>query len=425
MNAILIKGGRVIDPSRGFDQDVDVLISEGRVVRMGRGIAASAEVLDASGKVVVPGLIDIHVHLREPGQEHKETIQTGCRSAAAGGFTCVVCMPNTAPPLDRPGLLREVLDRGRRADARVYPVACITVAQKGEALADLAGLRRAGAVAFSDDGFPVGDEGLMARALEGSARLGCPIAPHEEVKALTAGGHMHEGEVARSLGIRGMPAEGEAGMVERDLRLLGRTGGRLHILHVSVARAVGLIRDAKRRGLPVTAEACPHHFVLTDEAVRAHGTLAKMSPPLRSAEDVEAVREGLRDGTLDAIATDHAPHAADEKGLPFDRAPFGIVGLETALGLTLTHLVAPGILSLSDAIARWTCAPARIMGLPGGGLRVGDVADVTVIDPDLEWTVDPAQFRSKSRNTPFAGWRLRGKAVATLLGGRVTYREGV
>jgi dihydroorotase len=334
-------------------------------------------------------------------------------------------MPNTAPPLDSPELLREVIEKGRGADARVYPVACITVAQKGEALADLAGLRRAGAVAFSDDGFPVGDEGLMERALEGSARIGCPIAPHEEVKALTAGGHMHDGEVARSLGIRGMPAEGEAGMVERDLRLLERTGGRLHVLHVSVARAVGLIRDAKRRGLPVTAEACPHHFVLTDEAVRAHGTLAKMSPPLRSSEDVEAVREGLRDGTLDAIATDHAPHAADEKGLPFDRAPFGIVGLETALGLTLTHLVAPGVLSLSDAIARWTCVPARVMGIPGGRLQAGDVADVTVIDPDLEWTVDPGQFRSRSRNTPFAGWRLRGKAVATLLGRRITYREGV
>ena len=425
MNAILIKGGRVLDPSQGFDQTADVLIADGRVARMGRGIAASAEVLDASGKVVVPGLIDIHVHLREPGQGHKETIQTGCRSAAAGGFTSVVCMPNTAPPLDCPELLRGVIDRGRGADARVYPVACITVAQKGEALADLATLRRAGAVAFSDDGFPVGDEDLMERALEQSTRLGCPIAPHEEVKALTAGGHMHDGEVARSLGIRGMPAAGEADMIERDLRLLERAGGRLHVLHVSVARAVGLIRDAKRRGLPVTAEACPHHFVLTDEAVRAHGTLAKMSPPLRSAEDVEAVRAGLADGTLDALATDHAPHAADEKGAPFDRAPFGIVGLETALGLTLTHLVAPGILSLSDAIVRWTSIPARIMGIPGGRLQVGDMADVTVIDPDLEWTVDPARFRSKSRNTPFAGWRLRGKAVATLLGGRVTHREGI
>lgn len=425
MSDILIKGGRVLDPSRGFDQTADVLIADGRIARIERGIAASAEVLDASGRVVVPGLIDIHVHLREPGQGHKETIRTGCRSAAAGGFTSLVCMPNTAPPLDSPELLQSVIDRGRGADARVYPVACITVGQKGETLADLAGLRRAGAVAFSDDGFPVGSEDLMRKALEGSARLGCPIAPHEEVKALTAGGHMHDGEVSRGLGIKGMPAEGEAGMIERDLRLLEQVGGRLHVLHVSVARAVGLIRDAKRRGLPVTAEACPHHFVLTDEAVRAHGTLAKMSPPLRSAEDVEAVRAGLADGTLDAIATDHAPHAADEKALPFDRAPFGIVGLETALGLTLTHLVAPGILSLSGAIARLTCIPARIVGIRGGTLQAGDIADVAVIDPDLEWTVEPGQFRSKSRNTPFAGRRLKGKAVATLLGGQMTYREGI
>ncbi len=423
MNSILIRGGRVLDPSRGFDETADVLIVDGRIARVERGIPASAEVLDASGKVVVPGLIDIHVHLREPGQAHKETIQTGCRSAAAGGFTSVVCMPNTAPPLDSPELLQGVLDSGRRADARVYPVACITVGQKGEALADLPALRRAGAVAFSDDGFPVGSEDLMRRALEQSARLGCPIAPHEEVKALTAGGHMHDGEVSRALGIPGMPAEGEAGMIERDLRLLEQVGGRLHVLHVSVARAVDLIRDAKRRGLPVTAEACPHHFVLTDEAVRAHGTLAKMSPPLRSAADVEAVMAGLVDGTLDAIATDHAPHAADEKALPFDRAPFGIVGLETALGLTLTHLVTPGILSLSGAISRLTCIPARIMGIPGGTLQAGDVADVAVIDPDLAWTVEPGQFQSKSRNTPFAGWPLRGKAVATLLGGRITYRE--
>ncbi len=423
---MLIKGGRVLDPSSGFDQEADVLISDGRIARIGRGLSGeSAEIVDASGRLVVPGLVDIHVHLREPGQEHKETIQTGCWSAAAGGFTSLVCMPNTAPPLDSPERVRAVIARGRAADARVYPVGCITVAQKVEVLADLAGLRAAGAVAFSDDGFPVGSDDLMRRALEASARLGCPIAPHEEVKALTEGGHMHDGVVSRALGIRGMPAEGEAGMIERDLRLLRQVGGRLHVLHVSVARAVDLIREAKRRGLPVTAEACPHHFVLTDEAVRTHGTLAKMSPPLRSAEDVAAVKAGLADGTLDAIATDHAPHAAEEKALPFDRAPFGIVGLETAVGLTLTHLVAPGVLSLADAIARLTSIPARIMGLPGGTLQEGASADVAVIDPDLEWTVDPAQFRSKSKNTPFAGWRLKGKAVMTILGGRVTHRDGV
>ena len=426
MNALLIRGGRVLDPSNGFDQEADVLLSDGRIARIGRGLSGgSAEVLNASGRLVVPGLVDIHVHLREPGQEHKETIQTGCRSAAAGGFTSLVCMPNTAPPLDRPEWVRTVIERGQAADARVYPVACITVGQKGAALADLAALGEAGAVAFSDDGFPVGSEDLMRRALEASARLGCPIAPHEEVKALTEGGHMHEGAASRALGVRGMPAEGEAGMIARDLRLLEQVGGRLHVLHVSVARAVDLIREARRRGLPVTAEACPHHFVLTDEAVRTHGTLAKMSPPLRSAEDVAAVKAGLADGTLDAIATDHAPHAAEEKALPFDRAPFGIVGLETAVGLTLTHLVAPGVLSLTDAMAKLTAIPARIVGLPGGTLKEGASADVAVIDPDLEWTVDPAQFRSKSKNTPFAGWRLKGKAVATILGGRMTYRDGI
>ena len=424
MNATLIRGGRVLDPSRNIDQISDVLITDGFIDRIESGIEVpSAEILDAGGMIVVPGLIDMHVHLRDPGQEHKETISTGCRSAAAGGFTSVVCMPNTSPPIDRPDLLSEVIEKGRDADARVYPIACISAAQKGEQLADLSALRDAGAVAFSDDGFPVGSEKLMSLALEKSASIYCPIAPHVEVKALTSGGHMHDGEVSRSLNIKGMPAEGEAAMIERDVRLLEKIGGRLHILHVSVARAVNLVRDAKRRNLPVTAEATPHHFILTDQAVRDHGTLAKMSPPLRSAEDVEAVRAGLADGTIDAIATDHAPHAADEKSLPFDQAPFGIVGLETALGLTLTHLVVPGILSLGEAISKLTIIPARILGIPGGTLETGTAADLTIINPDLEWTVDPTQFRSKSRNTPFTGWHLKGKAVATFLGGRITHRE--
>ena len=424
MSATLIRGGRVLDPSRNFDQISDVLITDGFIDRIETGMEVpSAEVLDAGGMIVVPGLIDMHVHLRDPGQEHKETISTGCRSAAAGGFTSVVCMPNTSPPLDRPDLLSEVVEKGRNSDARVYPIACISAAQKGEQLADLHALRDSGAVAFSDDGFPVGSDALMSLALEKSASINCPIAPHEEVKALTSGGHMHDGEVSRSLNIKGMPAEGEAAMIERDIRLLEKIGGRLHILHVSVARAVDLVRDAKRRNLPVTAEACPHHFILTDQAVRDHGTLAKMSPPLRSAEDVEAVRAGLADGTIDAIATDHAPHAADEKALPFDQAPFGIVGLETALGLTLTHLVVPGILSLGEAISKLTVIPARILGIPRGTLETGTAADLTIINPDLEWTVDPTQFRSKSRNTPFTGWHLKGKAVATFLSGRITHRE--
>ena len=353
---------------------------------------------------------------------------TSCADAAmaprsAPIFTAVVCMPNTSPPLDRPDLLRDIIETGRRADARVYPVACITTGRNGEELADLAALRDAGAVAFSDDGSPLESECLMRRALEESARLGCPIAPHEEIRALTSGGHMHEGEVSRALGTRGMPSEGEAGMIERDLRLLEEVGGGLHVLHVSVGRSVQLIREAKRRGLPVTSEACPHHFVLTDQAVRDRGTQAKMSPPLRTDQDVRAVRSGLADGTIDVIATDHAPHATDEKALPFDRAPFGIVGLETAVGLTMTHLVETGVLSLRDVISRLTHVPAGIFGLPGGSLRVGDPADITIIDPDLEWTVEPSRFRSRSRNTPFGGWRLKGKAVLTLLEGRVTYQE--
>lgn len=422
---LLIRGGRLIDPASRLDEIADLRIEGGQVRQVGRHLSAprGCPVLEAAGLVVAPGFIDLHVHLREPGFEHKETIATGTAAAAAGGICAVAAMPNTAPPLDTAARLQDWHRRARSAAVRAYPIACISAGRAGKALAPLEELARAGAGAFSDDGDPVEDEELMRRALELARRLDRPLFPHEEVKALTAGGCMHEGAVSARLGVKGMPAAGEEQLIARDLELVRRTGGPLHLAHLSTAGAVEQVRRAKAEGLPVTCEVLPHHFLLTDKEVERQGTLAKMSPPLREAADVQAMLRGLADGTIDTIATDHAPHTEEEKRLPLDRAPFGIVGLETAIGLTLTFLVAPGVLDLGQAIEKWTWAPARILRLPGGRLQPGDPGDVTLIDLRREWTVDARQFRSKSRNTPFNGWPLKGKAVATVVGGRIVYSE--
>ena len=423
---ILLKNGRIIDPANAVDASSDLLIRDGLIDRVDPGIAppAGAQIIDATGKLVVPGLIDMHVHLRDPGFPEKETVESGCRAAASGGFTAVACLPNTEPPTDCPETVEYVLNKARKADARVYPIACATKGMKGEELTDVVALLDAGAAGFSDDGLPIESDAVMRDLLRLSERHGFPVCPHTEVFALTRGGHMHEGAVSRELDIKGMPAEGEAAMVERDINLLRSVGGRLHILHISVRRAVDLVRRAKSEGLHVTCEATPHHVALTDEDVRVYGTQGKMSPPLRSADDRDALLEGLADGTIDTLATDHAPHTVSEKLQRFPEAPNGILGLETAIGTFFTHLVESGILSASEVIRMLTTAPARILGIPGGTLTPGEPGDVSVIDPSLRWTVDAHAFRSRSRNTPFHGHTLTGRAVLTILGGRVTHNAG-
>ncbi len=422
---LLVHQGRLIDPANGTDALGDILIRQGKIVQSAPNLPTppNVPVLRAAGLVVAPGFIDIHTHLREPGYEHKETIETGTAAAAAGGICAVAAMPNTDPPPDSSDHLQLALERAQTASVRYYPIACVTVNRRGSgALAPLEELAELGAVAFSDDGDPVEDETLMRRALEIARDLDRPIFPHEEVKSLTAGGCMHAGEVAARLGVTGMPAAGEEEMVARDIELVRQTGGPLHIAHISTAGTAQLVRRAKADGLPVTCEVLPHHFVLTDREVERQGTAAKMSPPLREAADVEAMLAGLADGTIEVIATDHAPHTAEEKTQSLTQAPMGIVGLETAVGLTLTYLV-DRVLSLQEAIARWTCHPARILRLPGGALTPGMPGDLTLLDLTREWEVVPAHFRSKSRNTPFAGYHLKGKAVATIVGGQLVYSE--
>lgn len=421
---ILLRGGRVIDPSQDLDETRDLLLADGNVVGLDREIAPpeGTEVVDATGLVVSPGLIDLHVHLREPGGEHKETIATGAMSAVAGGFTTICAMPNTDPPIDDPAAVGFVLAAGIRAGkARVYPVGTISAGMKGERLSGVGELVEAGAVAITDDGLPVTDAGLMRVALEYARTFDIPVASHCEVLSLSRGGSMNEGLVSTRLGLVGIPGIAEDVMVSRDLLLAEYTGGRVHIQHVSTRRSVELIREAKARGVRVTAEATPHHFTLTDEAVEGYNTNAKMNPPLRSADDRDAIREGVADGTLCTIATDHAPHHYDEKEQPFDQAPFGIVGLETALGLSITELVEKGVITLNQLIDRMSCTPARAFNLPGGTLKPGTPADVTVFDPKAVWTVDPNRFHSLSRNTPFAGWELRGQPVMTIVGGRIVW----
>jgi dihydroorotase len=419
-----LRGARVVDPSQGLDAQHDLLIVDGRVEAVGPGLDApeGARVLELAGKVVTPGLIDVHVHLREPGQEHKETIASGARAAAAGGFTAVVAMPNTDPPIDSPAAVGYVLAAGVRAGAaRVYPTGAISIGLRGERMAGMGEMVEAGAVAVTDDGHPVMDSGLMRLALEYARGFDIPVADHPEDLGLSRGGHMNEGLVSSRMGVRGKPNASEDVHIVRDLLVAEFTGGHLHLQHVSTAFGVDAIRQAKARGVHVTAEATPHHLLLTDAAVDGYHTDAKMNPPLRSERDRLAVLEGLRDGTLDVVATDHAPHHYDEKEQAFDDAPNGIVGLETALGLMLTHIVGEGVLDLATLVERMSCQPARAFRLPGGSLRPGSPADVTVLDLEAGWTVDRDAFHSRSRNTPFHGWELRGRAVRTIVGGEVVY----
>ena len=420
---LLLRGGRVVDPSQGIDRIDDVLVRDGLVVAIGPAETGADEMIDATGLIVAPGLVDMHVHLREPGREEDETIETGTRAAIAGGFTSVACIPNTEPPVDTQATVEFIHQKAMRADTcNVFVVGCVSRNREGKELADIGQLVEAGAVAFSDDGAPVYDAELMRRALEYCSMFDKPILAHEEVLELSRGGVMNEGIVSLLLGLAGMPASAEDVMIGRDTALAESTGGRLHVMHVSTAGGVDLVRMAKARGVRVTAEACPHHFTLTDEALRGFDSNYKMSPPLRTAADVEAIIAGIVDGTIDCIATDHAPHAPEKKMLELDRAPFGIIGLETAVGLSVTRLVATGRIGWPRLIEAMSTLPARILGINRGTLRPGSVADITLIDPERVWQVDVKSFCSKSVNSPFDRWTLRGRAVATIVAGRVKYR---
>lgn len=419
---ILIQNGRIVDPANAIDEALDLLVSDGTIARFGKAgtiKAAGAQVVDAKGKLVVPGLIDMHVHLREPGSEYKETISTGTAAAKAGGFTSVCSMPNTNPVNDTRSVTEFILSQAQReAVARVFPIGAITKGSRGAELAEIGELYDAGCVAITDDGKPVMNGAMMRRAMEYATIFDIPVISHCEDMSLAGKGVMNEGFVSTELGLKGIPGAAEEVMVARDVALAEFVGCRLHIAHVSSAGSVRVIREAKERGIKVTAETCPHYFSLTEEAVRGYNTLAKMNPPLRTAEDRGAIRDGLRDGTLDVIATDHAPHGMDEKSVEFDYAPFGIVGLETALGLTL-KLVNEGVLTLEGAVRALSLNPAKALTINKGTLSVGADADITIIDLDQEWVVDALQFKSKSRNTPFGGWKLKGRAVETIVGGRL------
>ncbi len=425
MEKLLITGGRVVDPASGMDAVGDVLIEGDKIVRVGKGIKADGvERTDAKGLIVAPGLVDLHAHFREPGREDKETVETGSRAAVRGGYTSVCCMPNTEPPLDHTGVIEAVQTQAQRAGLiSLYPFGAVSKGLDGKELAELGELKAAGAVGVTDDGKPVQDAHLMRRALEYSRMLGLVVMNHCQDLYLAGHGVMNEGIVSTRLGLEGMPVEAEVVMVARDIELAALTGGQLHVGHISAARSVELVREAKRRGLSVTAEACPHHLALTDEMVSSYDTNMKVNPPLRTRKDVEAVIAGLADGTIDAIATDHAPHTAWEKELEFDQAPFGMIGLETSLGVSVTHLVKPGHLDWPTLIERMSTAPARALGLPAGTLSAGAFADVVLIDPDATWCVDPSEFASKSRNCPFVGMTLTGQVVATIRHGRVVYRH--
>ena len=426
---MLLKGGRVVDPANGRDGAFDVLIEGDRIARVGRGLPADgARIVEVpSGLVVCPGLIDMHVHLREPGQEHKETVATGTAAAAAGGFTAVACMPNTSPVNDNAGVTAYILRKAAEANlARVYPIGAVSRGQQGEQLADLAELKEAGCVAVTDDGKPVATAMLMRRALEYTSMLGMPVIEHCEEQTLKGDGVAHEGFQASALGLRGIPGEAESIMALRDISLAELTRGIVHIAHMSARQTLDAVRYGKSRGVKVTCEVTPHHFVLTDEMLRApipYDTNVKMNPPLRAAADRDAMLAGLADGSVDVIATDHAPHHFDEKRVEFDHAPFGITGLETAVSLCFDRLVHPGVVSLPRLVELLSVNPARILGVSGGSLADGAPADISILAPDMNVAVTVSTMRSKSKNTPFDGWTLRGGVAATIVGGRLVYEN--
>jgi len=427
MSVMLLKSVQVVDPANGRNGRFDILIEHGRVSRIGRDLpAGNARVVELPASVVVtPGLIDIHVHLREPGQEHKETIATGTASAVAGGFTAVACMPNTNPINDSASVTQYIVKRAAEAAlARVYPIGAVSIGQKGEQLTEIGDLKAAGCVAITDDGRPVISALLMRRALEYATMFGIPVIDHCEDPSLKGDGVAHEGAVAAMLGLKGMPGAAEAVMVERDISMAELTGGHFHVAHMSARQSLRAVRAGKERGIRVTAEVTPHHFVLTDEALRERGgydTNTKMNPPLREEADRLAMIEGIRDGSIDVIATDHAPHHADEKALEYDRAPFGIVGLETAVPLCFDRLVHAGVIGLPRLVELLSTNPARVLGLPGGSITEGEPADLTFLSPDTPVTINAAALVSKSKNTPFDGWTLKGAVAATMVGGRIVY----
>jgi dihydroorotase len=426
MASLLIKNGRVIDPASRLDGNRDILIENGKIKKIGARVRGKgARIINAKGKIVLPGLIDMHAHLRDPGQPEKETIASGTRAAARGGFTTVCCMANTDPAVDNPAVVKYVRNKAETEGAvNVYPIGAVTRGLKGEELAEMGLMLEEGAIAFSDDGKPIMRSDQMRRALEYARQFKALVISHCEDANLSEGGSMNESALSTEIGLPGIPSLAEEVMVARDL-MLAEAYGRVHIAHVSSARSVELIRRAKKKKLQVSCETCPHYFSLTEEAVREYETNAKVNPPLRSKADLAAVIRGLRDGTIDVIATDHAPHNIEAKDVEFNLAAFGMVGLETALSLVITKLIEPKILTWKEAIAKMTSSPAKILNLNNkGSLKVGADADVVIVDPRAEWTVDPQKFASKSRNTPFAGWKLKGKVIYTIVGGKVVVRDG-
>jgi len=425
MKTILIKGGRLIDPSQGIDKTMDLVLRGGRVDAVGGACAGADLVIDAAGKIVCPGLVDMHVHLREPGNEEAETIASGTAAAVASGITSVACMPNTIPAVDTQGAVAFILLQAERAGhANVFPIGAVTKGREGKELAEIGQLVQGGAVALSDDGSSVANAEIMRRALEYTQMFNRAIISHCEDRSLAGDGIMHEGFVSTVLGLPGLPAAAEDVMVARDVTLAEMTGGKLHIAHVSSGNSVDILRRARQRGVEVTAEVTPHHLALTDERMRTFDSNFKMNPPLRSQDHVDGLLEGLRDGTIDCIATDHAPHAVERKVAELDAAPFGATGMETMLPVLVRVLIEPEVLTWPQLIEKLTVSPAAVLGIPKGTLRVGADADVTIIDPDATWTIDPARFRSRSRNCPFAGWEVRGRAEATIVGGVLKYSGG-
>lgn len=425
MRDILIRGGRIIDPANNLDDRLDILIENGRIYKVDKNLKSNnAEVIEADKKIIIPGLIDMHTHLRQPGREDEETIVSGSLAASKGGFTAVAAMPNTDPPMDNESAVEFVLSLSRKAGLiKLYPVGAMTRGLKGEQLSEIGSLVRSGVVAISNDGNPVASAEVMRRALEYSKMYSIAVISHCEDRSLSGNGVMNEGFVSTRFGFKGIPSVAESIIVSRDIQLAHYAKARLHIAHVSTRDSVDIIREARRKGIEVTSETCPQYWTLTDEDARLFDTNTKMNPPLRTKEDVDSIKEALKDGTIDVISTDHAPHASWEKENPWDDAPFGIIGLETALGLVITELVEPGIIDWAGVVKTMSIAPARILGVQDGTLSIGKDADVTIINPDKEWTVNKEEFLSKSNNSPFIGWRLKGVVEWTISRGKIVWRQ--